>query len=164
MKILFALILTAFAAFADERALVDLTTGDVLNIRTTSVTPPANPTQWVILTRNAPPAFNPATQKLEKVTTVAPDKSSVTITWNIVALTQAEIDANTATAADNADRDTKMANVVNAIATLRQWATDSQSTVVTNGNNNAVTQTMVDRLGTFFDRFADLLEGQRLDK
>lgn len=40
---------------------------------------------------------------------------------------------------------------------LEQWAADARTTTVTNGNNRQVTQVMVDRLGMFFDRFADLL-------
>ena len=72
--------------------------------------------------------------------------------------------AKTATELDNDDRETKRTTVGNSVDTLRQWALDAQSTSVTNGNNNNVTQTMVDRLGVFFDRFADLIEAQRLDQ
>lgn len=43
------------------------------------------------------------------------------------------------------------------IKTLRQWATQAQNTTVTNGNAVATLQIVVDRLGLFFDRFADLL-------
>ncbi len=52
--------------------------------------------------------------------------------------------------------------VDNAVSTLRQWALDAEGTTVSNGNNTAVTQTMVNRLGVFFDRFADLIESDKL--
>lgn len=160
MKIFLFLLITTGISLAQDRALVDLTTGDVLGYKTTQKTVNPNPEQWVPVTINAQPAFNPDTQKLQKVVTVAPDKSSVTVTWNVVALSQAELDEK----ADNVARDTKQPTLAASIATLRSWALDAQSTTVTNGNNNVVTQTMVDRMGVFFDRFADLLEYQRVDK
>ena len=57
----------------------------------------------------------------------------------------------------------KATNVSQAVTTLRQWAVDAAGTTVNNGNNRAVTQQVVDRLGVFFDRFADLIESRRLD-
>lgn len=57
-------------------------------------------------------------------------------------------------------QDTASSNLDNAVATLRQWASDARNTTVTAGNVVAVTQTMVNRVGTFFDRFADLLVAQ----
>lgn len=51
-----------------------------------------------------------------------------------------------------------------AISTLRDWAEQAQGTTVTNGNNTAVTQVLVDRLGIFFARFADLLDEQYGDE
>ncbi len=62
--------------------------------------------------------------------------------------------------AAEAVRQSKATAVDNAVATLRQWAIDADGTTVTTGNNTAVTQTMVDRLGVFFDRFADLVESK----
>lgn len=47
-----------------------------------------------------------------------------------------------------------------AIATLRQWSLDAQGTTVTQGNAVTVLQVVVNRLGVFFDDFADLLEDQ----
>lgn len=61
----------------------------------------------------------------------------------------------------NEARDAKYLAVENAVATLRTWAVEAASTNVTNGNNTAVTQTMVNRLGVFFDRFADLIESRQ---
>ncbi len=55
-------------------------------------------------------------------------------------------------------QEVKRQNVKNAVATLRSWAEDARNTTVTGANNDAVTQQVVDRLGTFFDRFADLVE------
>ncbi len=57
-------------------------------------------------------------------------------------------------------RQAKADAVDNAVAALRQWAIDAAGTTVTTGNNTAVTQILVDRLGVFFDRFADLVESK----
>ncbi len=59
--------------------------------------------------------------------------------------------------------DQKATNVSQSVTTLRQWAADAASTTVTTGNQVVVLQQVVDRLGTFFDRFADLIESRRLD-
>ncbi len=64
---------------------------------------------------------------------------------------------------DAEDREQKGTNVSQAVTTLRQWASDAAGTTVNNGNNTTVTQQVVDRLGVFFDRFADLIESKRLD-
>ena len=64
---------------------------------------------------------------------------------------------------DEEDRAQKGDNVSQAVTTLRQWATDAQTTTVTSGNAVATLQTVVDRLGIFFDRFVDLIESRRLD-
>jgi len=61
------------------------------------------------------------------------------------------------------DREQKQSNVEQAVDTLRQWAIDSAGTTVTDQNNTAVTQQIVDRLGVFFDRFADLIESKLLN-
>ena len=45
-----------------------------------------------------------------------------------------------------------------ALPVLRQWASDARATTVTSGNAVATLQVVVNRLGTFFDNFADLLE------
>lgn len=45
-----------------------------------------------------------------------------------------------------------------SIPTMRQWASDARGTTVTSGNAVATLQVVVNRLGTFFDKFADLLE------
>lgn len=81
---------------------------------------------------------------------------TLTVTWTPVPKTQAETDAfNLA-----ADRAAKAAAVTNAVTTLRSWAAAADSTTVTAGNAVTVLQTVVDRLGVFFDRFADLVESQ----
>ncbi len=64
---------------------------------------------------------------------------------------------------DSDDRDTKGTNVSQSVTTLRQWASDAASTTVTTGNQVVVLQQVVNRLGIFFDRFADLIESKRLD-
>lgn len=45
-----------------------------------------------------------------------------------------------------------------AAATLRSWAEDARATDVTRDNAVQVLDVVVDRLGVFFDRFADLLD------
>lgn len=72
--------------------------------------------------------------------------------------------AKTATELDNDDRAAKGVTVGGSVPTLRAWAADAQSTTVTSGNAVATLQVVVDRLGVFFDRFADLIETQRLDQ
>lgn len=47
-----------------------------------------------------------------------------------------------------------------AVPTLRQWAADAEATTATNTNAVQVLNVVIDRLGVFFDRFADLLENQ----
>ena len=59
-------------------------------------------------------------------------------------------------------QDAKRQAVDNAVATLRQWADDAEATTVTSGNAVATLNTVVDRLGVFFDRFADLVESRQL--
>ena len=109
----------------------------------------------------AKPSFDAATQKLERADWVY-DLVAETATrgWNIVALSQTEIDTNT----DNADREVKRDRVGNAVATLRTWATQAAGVTVTQGNAIATLQLSVERQGKFFDHFADLLEGQRFDQ
>ena len=77
--------------------------------------------------------------------------------WVERPLTQDELDRQAARDASEARNTT----LKGAIPTLRQWAADASAVTVTNGNNTSVTQTMVDRLAIFFDRFADLLEERR---
>lgn len=109
-------------------------------------------TNLVILVERvaATAAFNPATHKLDAGTWIddAPNQTA-TFTRLVVPLTQGELDENT-----------RMTNLRASIATLRTWANDARNTTVTSGNHIATTQTIVNRLGTFFDRFADLLEVQ----
>ena len=56
--------------------------------------------------------------------------------------------------------DPTSAQLANAVATLRQWADDADAVTVTSGNAVATLALVVDRLGVFFDRFADLVEHQ----
>lgn len=50
------------------------------------------------------------------------------------------------------------ARITAAIPVLRQWASDARGTTVTAGNAVATLQVVVNRLGVFFDNFADLLQ------
>lgn len=61
---------------------------------------------------------------------------------------------------DQEDKETKASNVEQAVTSLRTWAEDARNTTVTTANHETVTQTVVDRLGVFFDRFADLIESR----
>lgn len=163
-----AILLTAFPVLGQEqRALIDQVTGEVVEIKTVEKAAPSNPVRWAKVVQAGPaPSYDPATQHppvLQK--TLSADKSTLTYSWSApVALTQVEIDARNAAISDIADRDGKRVNVKNAVATLRQWASDAQGVTVTTANNTAVTQQLVDRMAIFFDRFADLIEAQRLDQ
>jgi hypothetical protein len=80
----------------------------------------------------------------------------VRVVWVQRPWTQAELAARATAAAVDA-RNTELAN---AIDTLRTWAAQARGTTVTTANHLATTQTVVTRLGTFFDRFADDLENR----
>lgn len=57
------------------------------------------------------------------------------------------------------DQVAKRQKLKGATATLRQWAEDARtSPAVTTGNVVQQVQTMKDRLGTFFDHFADFID------
>ena len=117
------------------------------------------PLKWVPVVDGSIPTYDP---DLEYITT-APDVvtlTEVTRTYVKVAYTAEELVQR----ADDADRDAKMTNVGNSVATLRAWAVDAEGTTVTQGNAVATVQTVVTRLGVFFDRFADLIEGRRFDQ
>lgn len=111
--------------------------------------------------RAAVPSFNPLTQKLSEGAWVD-DEPNQTAIWTrtVLALSSEEL----ATVADSADREAKRTLVANAIPTLRQWAIDARAVTVTSGNAVQTLQVVVTRLATFFDRFADLLQAQRLDQ
>lgn len=62
---------------------------------------------------------------------------------------------------------TKRANASNVVATLRSWSTDAATAAAawdaqTQTQKNATTKVVIERLGTFMSRFADLIEGNRL--
>jgi hypothetical protein len=60
-----------------------------------------------------------------------------------------------------AEYEARALNLNQAIPTLREWAADAEATTATSGNAVQVLNVVLDRLGVFFDRFADLLENQR---
>lgn len=70
-------------------------------------------------------------------------------------------DTETEPTTDEQAHDTRESNLAGAIATLRTWSDQAAATNVTQGNAVATLQTVVTRLGVFFDRFADLLENRR---
>lgn len=105
-----------------------------------------------------PPAFDPVTEVRER--------SDVTLESGVPVMQYVVRDktpAEVAEEADAADREAKRTSVAGAVSVLRGWADDAQSTTVTSGNAVQVLNLVVDRLGVFFDRFADLVEAQRLD-
>lgn len=74
-----------------------------------------------------------------------------------------------ATEAAAAARAVKLNNVKTSVATLRAWATDAESATAawdgwTQAQKNAAMKTVISRLGVFFSRFADLIEGRNIDK
>ena len=105
---------------------------------------------WFAVTDTPRPPDTPTTTHDRTVELV---NNVPTVVWTERPKTQAELDAEQAAAESTVRRTDLQA----AVSTLRQWSDDAEATTVTNGNNQAVTQTMVTRLGVFFDRFADLL-------
>lgn len=101
------------------------------------------------------PPFDPATEKLVRAADVV-TLTELTESRQVVALSAEEL--------DELARRGKLQAVGTSIATLRTWAADAQGTTVTSGNAVATLQVVVNRLGTFFDRFADLIEGQYIDQ
>ena len=121
------------------------------------------PTNLVILKEvNAPaPSFDPATQRLDPAIWVDnTNAQTATLTNPVVSLSQVELDA----IALAQTRFTQRTNLANAITILRSWADQAQTTTVTSGNAVTTLQTVVNRLGVFFDNFADLLEVERVDR
>jgi len=107
------------------------------------------------------PTYDSATHRLDNWRWVDDEQEqTATYTADVVALTQTELDA----IADDAAREGKRTIIAQAIPTLRQWADDADAVTVTSGNAVSVLQTTVDRMAIFFDRFADLLEYQRIDQ
>lgn len=112
---------------------------------------------WFPVT-DEPPTYNTTTEVLERGAVEVVDGRPLRA-YTVRAKTAAEL----AEDAEVADRNAKRINVANAVATLRQWADDAENTDVTATNAVQVLNVLVGRLGVFFDRFADLIEAQRLD-
>lgn len=108
---------------------------------------------WYPVTDTARPADTADTTHDRTIDVV---DGTPTVVWTARPKTTEEQAADT----DRAAFQTREDNLAAAVATLRQWAQDAAGTTVTNGNNTAVTQTVVNRLGVFFDRFADLIENR----
>lgn len=112
-------------AFAQERALVNLDTGEVIEYQTKSKAPQGTPTQWKKVIRGERPSIDRATQKL--VRSVDGSGSSVSITWSAVDLNQSELDAKSDQAARQAEQDTRRAQLKAAMTALKEnTATISQ--------------------------------------
>lgn len=106
------------------------------------------------------PVYDASTHKLSAGYWIDDDANqAATFTRDVVPLTAEEA----SDAADEQDRATKRGKVRAIVATLRDWEGDAEGVTVTNGNNTAVTQTLVDRLGKICGGLADLIEGQHFD-
>ena len=159
MKTFLLLIITALTLNAQERARVELLSGNVVQYKNTQPAPTVA-SQWLPVIRNAQPAYNSTNEYLTQTTTVT--NGTVVIDWIVINKAQQQLDDEAAAAALAADLAAKRQAVSNAVATLRTWSDQAESTVVTSGNAVATLQTMVDRLGVFFDRFADKVEADGL--
>jgi hypothetical protein len=166
MKNLFLFLLLAASAFADTWIARDSVSKVTLytSTRADGFIPEVvgkSGVEIVRIVQEARPAFNAATQKLVANAIESGSNPIVrTLGWDIIALSQAELDE----IADRAARDAKKTLVANAIPTLRTWATELQAVTVNSGNAVATLQALIDRQEIFYARFADLLEYQRIDK
>jgi hypothetical protein len=113
---------------------------------------------WFVVT-DTPPAYDPATEVLENGGVVVVAGRPV-FDYTVRPKTAAEVEAE----ADLADRRLKGAQIGREVVTLRQWADDAEAVTVTSGNAVATLNIIIDRLAVFFDRFADLIEHQGLDR
>ena len=104
---------------------------------------------------NTPRPADTATTTSDR-TGVTFDGATVDVVWTERLKTQAELDAG----ALNVRQTARRLDVEQAVSTLRTWSDQAANTTVTQGNAVATLQIMVDRLGVFFDRFADLVEVQ----
>jgi len=168
MKKLTIILLAAIAAVAcaDVWILRNATTKQPIRTatRTDGFIPEAADTpnsEVVRIVQEAPPAFDPATQKLVPTVAEAGTNPIVqTRSFQVVALTAPEL----AAIADAAAREAKRQLVAAAIPTLRTWVTQLEGVTVTSGNAVATLQALIDRQEIFYARFADLLEAQRIDQ
>lgn len=82
------------------------------------------------------------------------------LVWDSVARGLKDAPTKATLVAARLAREARENNLSGSIATLRQWAADARAVTVTPGNSVATLQTVTNRLGVFFDRFADLLENR----
>lgn len=126
--------------------------------------------EWVLGLRDAPVELQQACGYFAVVDTAKPADTPTTTHDRSVELVDGTPTVvwterpKTADELKNEAREQKRTTVGNAVATLRQWADDAEATTATSGNAVAVLNTVVDRLGVFFDRFADLIEAQGIDQ
>jgi len=93
--------------------------------------------------------------------------SNVAIGWELAGEVWQKSAALVAAEALIAALATKKTNASQSVSTLRSWATDAATAVAawdgqTQTQKNATVKTVIDRLGTFMSRFADLTEGNHL--
>lgn len=109
-------------------------------------------------TTGVKPSYDPATQYLAESWVDDDENQVATLTYTVTALDPI-IAAKIAARAAN---DQKLADLGAAVATLRTWSSQAKATTVTTQNAVPTLQTVVTRLGTFFDHFANLLEAQNI--
>lgn len=109
-----------------------------------------------------PPQFDPQTQVLTRGEAFLSDPSTPMVMYTIRPKTADQLATEAEARARAEDLERKGINVGQAVATLRQWADDADAVTVTTGNAVQVLQVTLDRMGVFFDRFADLIEHQGL--
>lgn len=103
----------------------------------------------------ADPEYDPATHKLDAGSyDDDPENESTTFSREAVPLTQEELDAIAAAIA----RAQKWETAQQAVADLRQWATDAENTTVNILNANSVLQDVNDRFGILCSNLADVIE------
>lgn len=101
---------------------------------------------WALLPD--PPAYDPATQ-------APPEWNKTLHVWEVRALFADELRAVVLA--------TLRQSLTNQVATMRQWSDDAESAVAswdgwTTAQRFAAMKTTLNRLGVFFDKFADLIE------
>lgn len=116
---------------------------------------PTDAILWKILVVEPKPADTAAGTYVENYVI---ENSNPTLKWVFRAWTQIELDARLA----EADRQTKIINVNNAVSNLRLWSQQAASTVISSGNTVTSLQTVVNRFGILCDRLADLIESRKI--
>ncbi len=98
------------------------------------------------------PIYDSSTQKLSRKETES--KGVISRGYEVQELSQEEL----AVKAELQALNEKRVVITQAIPVLRRWAEDANAVTVTTQNAVSVLNILIPRIGTFFDKFADLLE------